>query len=114
MEADFCCKGSAPDTRRGHSLLYLGGLVPRMLAPVLAFFSFGPRLALGDPHRVVAVRNGTVGMTYLAMRSDRLSVWLPRLLQRHARSQRECQKQNKNAFNLDKDLSNCNLRNPAK
>lgn len=95
MEADSYCKGSTPNTRRAQSTLYLGDLVPTLLPPVLAFLSFGARLALGDPYRVMAVRNSTMGMTYLAMRSDRLSVWLPCLLKRHADYKESARKKQK-------------------
>jgi len=74
MEADSYCKGSTPNAGRGQSNLYLGDLVPKLLAPVLTLLSFGSRLALGEPSRVMAVRNSTVGMPYLALWSDGLSV----------------------------------------
>lgn len=90
-----CTAWASLQTLWGQSRLYTGALVPKQLAPLLTFFSFGSGLALAEPYRVLAVRNNTMGMTYLAMWSDRLSVCLPCLLKRYPQLQRECQKETK-------------------
>lgn len=93
MEAGFYGQGSSASAFWGQKSLYLGDFAPKLLAPLLTFFSFGSGLAPGEASRVIAVRMGTISTTYLAMWCDRLSGCLHYLLKRHAQLQGECQKE---------------------
>lgn len=91
----FLLQGLHSKHTLGPEQSFYGALVPKLLAPLLTFFSFESGLTLAEPYRVMAIRNGTKGMTYLAMWSDRLSVCLPCLLKGHAWLWWECQKETK-------------------